>query len=110
MIPVLGVNCEFKHHVTFDDTILIKLFVKEFNGVRLTMGYTATEKNSGGIVFTGETKHCFTDTNLKPLRLQKANPNFYEKFNNLKEKKSLNLPNFMVQCSRFKNNLSKDKI
>ena len=86
MIPVLGVNCEFKHHVTFDDTILIKLFVKEFNGVRLTMGYTATEKNSGEVVFTGETKHCFTDKNLRPLRLQKANPNFYEKFNNLKEK------------------------
>ena len=86
MIPVLGVNCEFKHHVTFDDTILIKLFVKEFNGVRLTMGYTATEKNSGELVFTGETKHCFTDKNLRPLRLQKANPNFYEKFNNLKEK------------------------
>ena len=86
MIPVLGVNCEFKHHVTFDDTILIKLFVKEFNGVRLTMGYTATEKNSGEVVFTGETKHCFTDKNLRPLRLQKANPNFYEKFNNLKGK------------------------
>ena len=86
MIPVLGVNCEFKHHVTFDDTILIKLFVKEFNGVRLTMGYTATEKNSGEVVFTGETKHCFTDKNLRPLRLQKANPDFYEKFNNLKEK------------------------
>lgn len=86
MIPVLGVNCDFKHHVTFDETILIKLFVKEFNGVRLTMSYTATEKNSGEIVFTGETKHCFTDTNLKPLRLQKAKPNFYEKFNNLKEK------------------------
>ena len=64
MIPVLGVNCEFKHHVTFDDTIIIKLFVKEFNGVRLTMGYNATEKK----------------------RLQKANPDFYEKFNNLKEK------------------------
>ena len=44
MIPVLGVTCTFKHHVTFDDTILIKLFVKEFNGVRLTMGYSATEK------------------------------------------------------------------
>ena len=86
MIPVLGVNCEFKHHVTFDDTILIKLFVKEFNGVRLTMGYTATEKNSGGIVFTGETKHCFTDTNLKPLRLQKANPIFMKNLTILKEK------------------------
>ena len=86
MIPVLGVNCDFKHHVTFDDTISIKLFVKEFNGVRLTMGYIATKKNSSEVVFTGETKHCFTDTNLKPLRLQKANPDFYEKFNNLKGK------------------------
>ena len=86
MIPVLGVNCDFKHHVSFDDTISIKLFVKEFNGVRLTMGYTATKKNSSEVVFTGETKHCFTDKNLRPLRLQKANPNFYEKFNNLKEK------------------------
>ena len=86
MIPVLGVNCEFKHHVTFDDIILIKLFVKEFNGVRLTMGYTATEKNTGETVFTGETKHCFTDKNLRPIRLPKNMPEFYQKFIDLKEK------------------------
>ena len=84
MIPVLGVNCTFKHHVTFNDIILIKLYVKEFNGVRLTMGYTATEKNTGEVVFTGETRHCFTDNNLKPIRLQKIATDFYEKFNNLK--------------------------
>ena len=84
MIPVLGVNCTFKHHVTFNDIILIKLYVKEFNGVRFTMGYTATEKNTGEVVFTGETRHCFTDNNLKPIRLQKIAPDFYEKFNNLK--------------------------
>ena len=84
MIPVLGVNCTFTHHVTFNDIILIKLYVKEFNGVRLTMGYTATEKNTGEVVFTGETRHCFTDNNLKPIRLQKIAPDFYEKFNNLK--------------------------
>ena len=28
-IPVLGVNCEYKHHVTFEDTIVINLFIKE---------------------------------------------------------------------------------
>ena len=84
MIPVLGVNCTFKHHVTFNDVIFIKLYVKEFNGVRFTMGYTATEKNTGEVVFTGETRHCFTDNNLKPIRLQKIAPDFYEKFNNLK--------------------------
>lgn len=86
MIPVLGVNCTFKHHVTFNDIILIKLYVKEFNGVRFTMGYTATEKTTEKVVFTGESNHCFTDNNLKPVRLQKIAPDFYKKFNNLKEK------------------------
>lgn len=85
MIPVLGVNCSFKHHVTYGDTIIIKPFVKEFNGVRLTMGYEITNKKNGDIVFTGETKHCFTNLNLKPINLKKINPEYYEKFVNLNE-------------------------
>lgn len=84
MIPVLGVNCSFKQHVTFDDVIEIKPFVKDFNGVRLTMGYKVIEQKTGNLVLTGETKHCFTDMNLKPVRLQKQIPDFYEKFMDLK--------------------------
>ena len=84
MIPVLGVTSTFKHHVTFDDIILIKPYVKEFNGVRLTMGYTVTDKNTGNLVLTAETKHCFTDNSLKPVRLQNHIPEFYQKFLNLK--------------------------
>ena len=85
MIPVLGVNCNYKQHVTFNDVIEIKPFVKEFNGVRLTMGYCVTNKKTGNLVLTGETKHCFTDKNLKPIRLQKQIHNFYEKFITLKD-------------------------
>lgn len=85
MIPVLGVNCNYKSHVTFDDLIEIKPFVKDFNGVRLTMGYQVTNKKTGNLVLTGETKHCFTDMNLKPVRLQKQIPEFYEKFIALKK-------------------------
>ena len=80
MIPVLGVNCSFKHHVTFSDTILIHVFIKEYNGVRLTMGYSITEKESRNIVLTGETKHCFTNHALTPIRLHKNCPAFHEKF------------------------------
>ena len=83
MIPVLGVNCNFKQHVTFDDVIEIRPFVKDFNGVRLTMGYQVTNQKTGEIVLTGETKHCFTDTSLRPIRLQKQIPEFYEKFKKL---------------------------
>ena len=84
MIPVLGVNCSFKRHVTFNDVIIIKPFIKDFNGVRLTMGYTITNKETGELILTGETKHCFTDMNLKPIRLQKIIPEYYEKYLMLK--------------------------
>ena len=84
MIPVLGVNCNYKLHVTFDDIIQIKPFVKDFNGVRLTMGYQIIDKKTGNLVLTGETKHCFTDTSIKHIRLQKQIPDFYDKFMKLK--------------------------
>ena len=83
LIPVLGVQCDFKHHVTFHDTILINVSIKSFNGVRLVMQYSVTEKNSGSLVLTGETKHCFTDSNLKPINLKKHFENVYEKFYSL---------------------------
>ena len=83
MIPVLGVQCDFKHHVTFNDIILINVSIKSFNGVRLIMQYSVTEKKSGNIVLKGETKHCFTDSNLKPINLKKHFENVYEKFYSL---------------------------
>ena len=90
MIPVLNVNCNYKQHVTFDDIIEIKPFVKDFNGVRLTMGYQVTNSKTGDLILTGETKHCFTDMNLKPIRLQKQIPEFYDKFDALKKEKREN--------------------
>ena len=83
-IPVLGVNVDYKYHVTYGDTILVKLFIKEYNGVRMTIGYEVTNKENGNILLTGETKHCFTDNNLKPINLKKVNPEFNSKFELLK--------------------------
>ena len=84
-IPVLGVNCSYKYHVTFGDTILIRPYMKEYSGVRMTVGYEITDKETGKTVFTGETKHCFTDKNLKPINLKKYNPEFSNKFQALLE-------------------------
>ncbi len=84
-IPVLGVNCSYKYHVTFADTIKIKLSIKEYSGVRMTIGYNITDKRTGKTILTGETKHCFTDKNLKPINLKKYNSDFSNKFQNLLE-------------------------
>lgn len=72
-IPVLGVNCTYKHHVTFGDTLLIKVYVKEYSGIRLTISYDVTDKATGKTVILAETKHCFTNKDLKPVNLKKAN-------------------------------------
>lgn len=82
-IPALAVNCTYKHHVTFGDIILIKTYAKEYTGVRMTIGYEITDKKTGNVVLIGETKHCFTDNNLKPIILKKYAPEFHEKFSKL---------------------------
>ena len=85
-IPVLGVNISYIRHVTYADTILIRPFIKDYTGVRMTVGYEVTDKETGLVVITGETKHCFTSRELKPLNLKKANKEFSDKFENLLEK------------------------
>ena len=85
-IPVIGVNINYKNHVTFNDTIVINVIIKEYSGVRMTVGYEVTDKNTGKVVITGETKHCFTDKNLKPINLKKHKKEFSDKFESLLEK------------------------
>ena len=85
-IPVLGVSCNYKRHVTFGDIIVIEMFAKEYSGVRLTVGYNVTNKVTGELVMTAETKHCFTNRDLKPINLKKYAPEFSDKFQRLLEK------------------------
>ncbi len=84
-IPTIGVACNYKYHVTFGDIILIHTFVKQYTGVRMTVGYEMRDKKTNKIVLTGETKHCFTDKNLKPVNLKKYIPQFSDKFKNILE-------------------------
>lgn len=85
-IPVLSVNCIYKHHVTFGETIVIKPYVKEYTGVKLVVGYECLNKKTKKTVIIAETKHCFTNSELKPLNLKKFNKEFSDKFESLLEK------------------------
>lgn len=87
LIPVLAVNCQYKHPSRYGDVILIDIKAKEYNGVKLIMEYEITNKETGELILTGETKHCFTDQNLKPVSLKKARPEMHEKMNELLNKK-----------------------
>ena len=86
MSPVLDFSCKYKQHVTFGDIIEIHTTIKEFSGVKFTVSYSVYNKKIGDLCVTGESNHCFTDTNIKPLNLKKKFPDIYEKFNSLIEK------------------------
>ena len=83
MIPVIGVQCTYKHSAKFDDLIEIKVTIREYTGVKLVVGYEIINKtNNDLLVLTGETKHCFTNKEMKPISLKRINPKIHEIFLN----------------------------
>ena len=85
-IPVLGVNCVYKRHVTYGDTLLIKVYVKSYSGVRFAISYDVRDKKTNDVVLLAETKHCFTTKDLKPVNLNKYLPKYHEIFEQLNNK------------------------
>lgn len=86
MIPVLEVNCKYKYHVTAFDTILIDVKIVEFNGVKMRVKYIVTNKANGNLVMEAETKHCFTNKDLKPVNTKKVNEAVYNTFYEILER------------------------
>lgn len=82
-IPTLEVNCKYKNHVTSGDIIIIEPIVTEFNGVRMTVKYNVTEEKTGNTVIEAWTKHCFTNKELRPINMKKANKEINDIFENL---------------------------
>ena len=64
----------------YKDIIVINVNISEFDGIKLKMKYEITNKETGKLLGTGETKHCFTNSNMRPVSLKKANQEFYNVF------------------------------
>ena len=75
--PVTAVECRYKNTTTYADTVSIDVWVAEFKGVRLKIGYLMT-KNDGTVVCEGTSEHCFLDCDGKIISLKKTKPHIYE--------------------------------
>lgn len=83
MLSVLSASCSYKKSIAFRDTVLINTSVSQFNGFKMELQYKIVNKETGDVHAFGNTSHCFTDMNMKPIRIKKANPEIYEIFNNI---------------------------
>lgn len=76
--PVVSVQGDFKNATTFDDAVVIKVWVKECSGVKLVVSYEMHNQVTGQLVFTGTSSHCFLGQDGKIIRLQRSFPEFYQ--------------------------------
>ncbi|MBR6252981.1 MAG: YbgC/FadM family acyl-CoA thioesterase [Clostridia bacterium] len=79
-IPVLEVNCKYKMHVTEGDILAIGINLTDYNGVRMTISYDVRDVKTGNVIIEAQTKHCFTNMDLKPINMKKFDEEINTKF------------------------------
>lgn len=88
VIPVTGVSCDYHKPVKFGDVVLIELRLVNFrstHGLRFEVDYRVTNKETGELLTTGQTRHCFTDRDMKIMRLKRDHPDVFEAFGHMEQ-------------------------
>ena len=72
LCPVLHVTCDYRSMTRFGETVLIIPILKSYNGIKMTIEYSVTDKETGELRCVGETRHCFLSREGKPVALKKS--------------------------------------
>ena len=74
--PVKSLQANYLKPCTFGDEVDIRVSVRDFNGVVITMGYDM--RVNGEAVFTGSSEHVFLDRGGRFVRMKRVMPEFCE--------------------------------
>lgn len=79
LMPVIGVQCDYKRAATYGELVAVHACPTFFNGARLRYRYEARDADSGAVLVTGGSEHCFIDAGTrKPLNLKRRMPEYCE--------------------------------
>ncbi|MCB7303581.1 acyl-CoA thioesterase [Bariatricus massiliensis] len=78
--PVISVEAEYLRMVKFGDTVVIEAKIKEYNGIKLTIGYSVVDESTGMVHCRGITRHCFLNEKGRPVSLKRECPQYHEMF------------------------------
>lgn len=79
--PVLSVEADYLRMVHFGETVTIETYIKEYNGIKLTVAYEVFSDRTDMVHCRGTTKHCFINRDGRPLSLKQACIEFHNMFN-----------------------------
>ena len=78
--PVLSVQAQYKSMTHYYDTVLIEVNIIKYNGIKITIEYTVKDEKTGEIRCTGESQHCFLDSNGHPISIKRELPELNQMF------------------------------
>jgi len=76
--PVLGITCEYKSSVRFNETVMIVAKLMFFNGIKMTIEYQVLDADTKQVRAIGESKHCFLTKDFKPASLKRDYKEMYD--------------------------------
>ena len=76
--PVLEVSAKYRAMTRFEDMVVIRVDVVEFNGITLRLAYRVEDRETGEVRCTGESRHCFLDQAGHPMSLKRSRREIYE--------------------------------
>jgi len=76
--PVLGITCEYKSAVRFNEKVLVIAELIFFNGIKMKLEYTVLDAISKKVRVTGTSDHCFVTTDFRPTSLKKEHKDMYD--------------------------------
>lgn len=80
MSPVLNVYAEYKSMVRYQDVVEISSRITSFNGIKFTVEYVVTDKETREVRTVGRSEHGILNHECKPMRLKKENKEVYDLF------------------------------
>ena len=83
--PVLEAHAVYRSMTRCGERVKIRMRIKAYNGIKLSIAYEVTDAATGELRCTGETAHCFLDRDGKPLSLKRKNPEMHKIFEQMME-------------------------
>lgn len=88
-LPIVEVGCQYKSPAAYDEEIIVETYIEELSRVKIKFKYKVFRGHA--LLVEGFTIQGFTNDKLKPVPLNRANPDLYKKLEECTAKYEANL-------------------
>ncbi len=78
--PVTNIQLSYKAPAKYGETVVVRTWIEEYNGIRVTYGYEIVNEN-GDTCVTGQSEHvCVNKNTFRPIHIKKRFPGWHEAY------------------------------